>query len=214
MATRNCELFAGIQVEHVAPMLKCLGARKKKYAKGDFIFHAGESVSYVGVVVQGAISLVQEDYWGNRSLLEHVGEGGLFGEAFACVDNTAVPMSAIALEDVEVLQVDYKRIITTCSSECAFHLILIKNMLACMAKRNIALMRKIEHISKRSINDKVLSYLSAQAMRHDAPSFEIPFSRQEFADYLSVDRASLSRALGSMRKEGLIDVKGRHFELL
>ena len=43
--------------------------------------------------------------------------------------------------------------------------------------------------------------------------FNIPFSRQQFAEYLGVERSGLSMELGKMRVEGLLDFHKNHFLL-
>lgn len=210
----KCSLFEGISEDQLTAILGCLEAQTKTYPKGDFVFRAGTKLTKVGVVLEGNVQLIQEDYWGNRSLLEQIAPGGIFGEAFACTDHAILPLSVIAADDVTILLIDYRRIISVCTSACEFHLRVIKNMVTSMAQKNIVLTRKIEHTSKRTINEKILSYLSGQALRNGSPSFTIPFNRQELADYLAVDRASLSRSLGQMRDEGILRVKGRRFELI
>lgn len=211
---QQCKLFAGIDAEGLSAILPCLNAQEKRYPKNSFIFHVEESPSCVGIVLEGAVHLVQEDYWGNRTLIERVLPGGTFGEVFACTDEEKIPLNVIAVEDSTILFIDYKRIVTVCSSACSFHLQLIKNMMQALAYKNIALTGKVEHIGKRTLYDKILSYLSSQAIMNNSSSFTIPFSRQELADYLAVDRASLSRTLGIMKAEGVIRFKGRAFELI
>ncbi|WP_010254034.1 Crp/Fnr family transcriptional regulator [Treponema primitia] len=78
-------------------------------------------------------------------------------------------------------------------------------------KKNTALIQKLEHITQRTTREKLLSYLSSQAVRAKGNSFEIPFNRQELADYLSIDRSAMSSELGRMRDEGLIALHKNHF---
>lgn len=210
----NCKLFEGIKEADLAAILVCLNAVTRNYSKGDFVMKAGSSPTNVGVVTEGCVHIMQEDYWGNRTLIEQVASFEVFGEAFACAETERLPLSIMAAKDTSILFIDYKRIITTCSSACAFHAHLIKNMVSSMAQRNLALMKKIEHTNKRNIREKLLSYFSTQALLGDSSSFEIPFSRQELADYLAVDRASLSRSLSAMEDDGLVDLQGRRVTLL
>jgi CRP-like cAMP-binding protein len=168
----------------------------------------------VGVVLRGDVHIMQEDYWGNRTILARVDPGGLFAEAFSCSQTDELPVSVIAVEKSDVLLVDYKRIITTCSSGCAFHSKLIRNMMQILARNNILLTQKMEHITQRTTREKLFSYLSAQAKRAGSPRFVIPFDRQELADYLSVDRSALSSELGKMRAAGILSFEKNRFEFL
>ena len=60
---------------------------------------------------------------------------------------------------------------------------------------------------------RLVTYLSAQALEQGSSSFSIPFDRQQRADYLGVDRSALSKELGRMRDEGLLETRKNHFLL-
>jgi CRP-like cAMP-binding protein len=199
--------------DELIAILSCLDARTKHYGRGEFILKAGTKLTCVGVVLEGCVHLIQEDYWGNRLLIEQIVPGEVFGEAFACSLDEVLLLDAQAAKDSTVLFIDYQRIVTTCSSACTFHLRLITNMISSMARESIALTRKIEHTNRRSIPDKILSFLSTQALLNGSSHFDIPFSRQELADYLAVDRASLCRSLKTLKDQGLISAQGRNFTL-
>jgi CRP-like cAMP-binding protein len=209
----TCPLFLGIDGAELHTLLDCLSASKKRYKKGGFIFRAEENVTSVGVVLSGSVHVIQEDFWGNRTILARIGPGGLFGEAFSCAEVDKLPVSVMAAESAEILFIDYKRIVTTCSSSCSFHTGLIKNMMHILARKNVLLTQKIEFVTQRTTKDKLLAYLSAQARQAASDTFEIPFSRQELADYLSVDRSAMSNELCKMRDEGILRFHKNHFEL-
>lgn len=207
-------LFAGIDESQLEPLLDCLTAVKHQYRKDEFIFVAGSKATSVGIVLSGAVRILHEDFWGYRAILSHIGPGGLFGEAFSCAEKNALPVSVIAAEASEIMLIDYRKIVTTCSSVCCFHTRLITNMMHILAGKNILLTQKIEHLSKRTTREKLLSFLSAQAAFAKSTSITLPFNRQELADYLCVDRSALSRELGAMQDEGLINYDKNNFELI
>ena len=210
----NCRLFAGIDGNSLESLLTCLEAVSRVYAREDFIFTAGEKAEYVGIVLTGSVHVLQDDFWGRRMILAHIGPGGLFGEAFSCAGAVALPVSAAAAEPAEIMLIDYRKSVTTCSAACAFHSRLIGNMLGILAEKNILLTKKMEHLSRRTTRGKLLSFLSAQAMQAGSDCVEVPFNRQELADYLCVDRSALSRELGVMQAEGLLRYRKNRFELL
>ena len=152
-------------------------------------------------------------YWGNRSILASFGPGQSFAEVYACEPDLAFDINVVAAEDATVLFLDIGRVTTMCPSSCAFHARLIRNLLGIVAKRTHALTRKIEHTTKRTTRAKLMSYLSAEAQRRGAVEFDIPFSRQQLADFLAVERSGLSLELGKMKKEGLLDYHKEHFVL-
>ena len=68
-------------------------------------------------------------------------------------------------------------------------------------------------MGQRTTRSKIMSYLSAEAQRLGTYEFDIPFSRQQLADYLGVERSGLSTELGKMKKDGLLDCYKNHFVL-
>lgn len=211
---KRCPLFAEISENDMASLLNCLNAREISVEKGNMVFRAGDRPDYIGIVLQGKAHVIQEDYWGNRTILTDVQEGDLFGEAFACAETSALPVSVLVQEDGVFLLVDATRILTVCSSACVFHARLIKNLMKIIANKNIMLTRKMEHITKRTTRNKVLSYLSACAIAKGSNNFTISFNRQELADYLSVERSALSNTLSKMRDDGLLQFEKNKFTLL
>lgn len=214
LSSKACPLFAGISQEEMGSLLQCLGAKERRVPKGDMIFLAGDRPEHVGIVLSGTVHVMQEDYWGNRTILAAVQAGGLFAEAFSAAEITQLPVSVLAHSDCRILLIDCRKILTTCSASCAFHARLTRNLMRVIAGKNIALTRKIEHITKRSVRERVLSYLSECALLEGSNTFVIPFDRQGLADYLSVERSVLSSALGKMQRDGLIAFEKNHFTLL
>ncbi|HOQ01922.1 MAG TPA: Crp/Fnr family transcriptional regulator [Acetivibrio clariflavus] len=210
----NSPLFSGIEKTDLDKMLKCLSARKASYAKDEYILSAGDAINDVGIVLYGSVNIIKEDFWGNRAILTKVQSGEMFGEAFAFANIQKLPVSAVATEKTEVLFVDFGKITTTCSSACLFHSRLIQNILKILASKNIMLTQKLEHIVKRTTREKLLSYLSEQAIKSGSNTFSIPFNRQELADYLSVDRSAMSKELCKLRDEGILEFNKNHFKLV
>ena len=157
--------------------------------------------------------IIQEDFWGNRNILAAVGAGHCFAETFACSPGAVLNVSVIAETNVQVLFLNVKRILTTCPSTSSHHSRMIRNLLSELAEKNLRLNEKITHLGQRSRRAKILSYLSAEAQRHGSAEFDIAFSRQQLADYLSVDRSGLSMELSRMQEEGLLEYRKNHFVL-
>ncbi|MBC3795760.1 Crp/Fnr family transcriptional regulator [Acetobacterium tundrae] len=210
---RKVKLFESIN-EDLEAMLQCLGGEEKQYERGEIILMTGQPVTSVGVVLSGEVQIIQEDYYGNRSILTELKPGHIFGEAFASAGITESPVTILAKSSCTVLFLGIERIITTCPTSCIFHNQLIENLLRILARKNILLNSKNQLLSQRTIRDKVLSYLTLHAEKEGHPEFEIPFSRNELADFLCVDRSALSRVLSQLQKEGVIEYQNKHFKLL
>lgn len=207
-------LFKGINANEVRPMLGCLKARERSFEKGEYIYRIGDETTALGVVISGKALVENEDYWGNVNILVAAVPGDMFAEAFACMPDEASRVNVVADTDCRVVLMDVSRIVGTCTSACAFHQRIIRNLLTVLARKNLALTQKNEHLTKRSTREKVLSYLSTQSRQVGSSSFDIPFNRQQLADYLSVERSALSSCLSKMQKDGVIRFRKSHFELL
>ncbi|GHV57605.1 Crp/Fnr family transcriptional regulator [Deltaproteobacteria bacterium] len=207
-------LFAGVAEADLGALLRCLAAVKKRFPKGGFIWAEGNRAGLVGLTLSGAVHVLREDFWGGRLILGRVEPGGLFGESFACAGSGRLPVSVQAAEESEVLFLDCRKILAPCASACAFHARVVRNLARILAEKNILLTRKLEHITRPTTREKLLSYLSEEARRAGGDSFDIPFTRQELADYLAVDRSALSGVLSKMRADKLLRCRRGHFELL
>ncbi|MDR1641198.1 MAG: Crp/Fnr family transcriptional regulator [Clostridiales bacterium] len=210
----GCPLFKGVAKPDLEPLLGCLGLRLQTYKKGEAIWHAGDSVREIGIVSSGCVHVLKLDAWGNSNIIAEIEAGGLFGEAVVFSISGEIPNSVVACEDTEVGFFSFMRLLTTCPSSCAFHSLAIRNMIVAFARKNMMLEEKMEHITKRSTREKLLSYLSSQSRQKQSRKFDISFDRQELADYLSVDRSALSLAMSKLKDEGIILYRKNHFVLL
>lgn len=211
---KRTQLFAGVGDDEIASMLSCLGARLYTYKKGEYVLRQGEHLNDIIVLVDGNLHIQKDDYWGNRSILGQIVVGEMFGEAYVAPESGALLNDVVAVDESSAIFFDVKRIITTCSSACRFHSMVVQNMFFAISEKNRKLVQKLGHMSKRSTREKLISYLSEEAKRHNSSSFTIPFNRQQLADFLSVDRSAMSNELCKMRDEGLLEFEKNQFKLL
>lgn len=210
---KDCPLFSCISENELKSMINCLNMKEVKVSKGETIFNINDPAEYFGIVLEGSVHIIQEDYWGNRTILAVASPSELFAEAFACGEAKVYPISVVAQKDTRYLLIKCDNLLSNCKSTCIFHTRLVSNLMKIIANKNIFLTQKMEHITKKSTKEKVLSYLSKCALIENSNSFYIPFNRQELADYLSVERSALSNTLCKMRDEGLINFNKNHFTL-
>lgn len=211
---KKCPLFRGIEDEYLLKMLTCLGAKTEYFDKKRTIFAEGSAAQSIGILLSGSAQVSQVDYNGNRSILSEVHPSEVFAEAFACAEVDSLPIAIIADEPCEVMLIDCRHILHTCSNGCGFHHQLIFNLMRDLATKTIQFHQRIEITSKRTTREKLWAYLSLQAKKAESGCFTIPFDRQELADYLEVERSGLSAEIGKMKKEGLIRCEKDRFELL
>lgn len=211
---QRCPLFWDIADKDIPVMLGCLGARIVGFKRKEIIIAEGEPPKDIGVVLSGAVQIVRVDYFGNRSIIAGIGPSEILGEAFACAGITSVPVDVTAAEDTEVMLINCRRITQSCGNACSFHQQMIYNLMKIMAKKNLVFHQKIEITSKRSTKEKLMAYLLMQAKLNKSNCFEIPYNRQELADYLEVERSGLSAEIGKLCRQGLIETDKKKFRIL
>lgn len=208
---RKCPLFEGIADDGLDKILHCLGAVSDFYDKKFTVFAQGKSIKHIGIVLSGSVQTVQIDYYGNRSIVAEASPGEMFGQAFACSGTVPASLSYIANQPSNIMLLDCSHILHTCTHNCGFHQMMIYNLMKDMAKGNIELHRRIEITSKRSTREKLMAYLSLYAAKAGSNEFDIPFDRQELADYLEVERSGLSAEISKLKAEGVLESVKRHF---
>ena len=211
---QNCPLFRQIKTEDLLALLGCLGARVASYKKKEAIFTEGDPARHIGIVLSGSAQIVQIDYFGNRTILSGIEPSEIFAEAFACAEVPSIPVNIIANEPCEIMLIDCHRILYSCTNACGFHQQMIFNLMKDIATKNLMFHQKIEITSRRSTREKLMAYLMLQAKKAQSTRFDIPFDRQELADYLEVERSGLSAEISKLQKEGIIQSRKKSFELL
>ena len=210
---RISPLFENIERKEAEKMLDCLGVFKRRYSQDEFILRAGDETELIGLVLDGGVYIVREDFWGNRNIISRVVPGQVFGEGYACTPGARSVVSIIAVQPTVIMYMNVRRVLTTCPSACPFHTQLIRNLLSVLSRRTLELNEKLMYMTQRSTREKLLAYLSAEAGRSGGAEFDIPFDRQQLADYLSVERSAMSAELGRLKREGVLDFKREHFLL-
>ncbi len=207
-------LFNGITEQDLNAMLDCMGYHIGQYQKGEIIAFEDENIRHIGILLSGAVDMIKEDLWGNKTMLVRMRKDELFGETFACGEDNLSVVTFMVADDARILFIPFDRVMHSCTMACKFHHRLIENMVHIIARKNRDLMRKVEAVSKRSIREKLLAYLSIQSQAQNNRYFEIPLGRIELAEYLCVDRSALTRELAKMKEDGLIDYDRNCFRIL
>lgn len=206
-------LFRGCSPVETEKLLSGIQFFVKTYKKGAPVYHAGTPVSDIGIVLHGIVQIENNDLWGNKNIISLVQAGEVFAEAYACVPGEPMMVDVIALEDCEILFLNVPGLFQLASSGKGEYSVLIRNLTMISARKNLLLSRRILHTSSKKIRDRLLSYLSYQAELQGSRYIDIPLNRQQLADYLSLDRSALSKELGKMRQDGLLDYHKNSFIL-
>lgn len=209
----NTLLFQGISANEIESLLGCLKSYVKSFKKGAVIYQAGDVTEKAGVVLKGSVHMEKDDLWGNRTLLARAKAGEMFAENYACMPEEPMMVRVTAAEDSEILFLDLGQGLQTCAKNCPVHHRLLRNLFRISAQKSLTLSRRIFYTTSKTIRGRLLAYLSDMAIYSGSLTFDIPFNRQQLADYLGVERSAMSKELGKLQKEGLLTSSKYHFSL-
>ncbi|MGI5901121.1 MAG: Crp/Fnr family transcriptional regulator [Desulfitobacteriia bacterium] len=203
-----CSLFEGIAKEDINGILQCLGAEVTEYKKNEYLTIAGEKFSRIGVVLDGTVALTKETVKGNRVIINLLGPGEIFGEMAAYSDLKIWPVTVTAKTDCTIMFFSQEKIVGCCGQVCQCHQQLMLNMLRILSNRALMLNRKVEYLSLKSLRGKIATYILEEYEKSGHKIFQLNLNRNDLADFINATRPSLSRELGKMRDEGLLDFYG------
>ena len=198
-------LFSGISRDELPHTLRCLNAKIKSYKKGEYVAIADTAFDGIGLVLFGEVAIVKETVSGNRNILAMFKSREMFGEVIAFSEVKLWPATVIAQSDSHILYLQAQNILGFCDKLCTSHQHLIANMLKIISKKTLVLNKKIEYLSLKSMRGKLSKYLLEQYKKSGNLTFSMTFNREELADFLNVSRPSMSRELGKMRDEGILE---------
>ena len=210
---RRCVLFRGMEEAELAAALRALKVEERRFEKNQAVFTAGESTEKMGLVLSGSVTVESCDLWGNRSILSHVGPGEFFAETYAMLASEPLLVDVRANEPSRILFLHVGGL-EQIAGEAPWQLKLLKNLLGITAEKNLRLSARSFHTAPKTIRARLMAYLNAQSVRQGRAVFTIPFDRQQLADYLNVERTALSKELGKMRQDGILEVKKNRFRLI
>lgn len=207
-------LFRGMSEEEIRDALKALRAEEKAYQKGSVILHAGTTTDRMGLILTGSVTIESNDMWGNRTILSHAGAGQFFAETYALFKDEPLLVDVVANENCRILFLRSGSLNDQKAQASSWFIKYVANLLTISARKNLALSGRSFHTAPKTIRGRVLSYLNTVSLQKHSNEFDIPFDRQQLADYLNLERSALSKELGKMQRDGLILVRKNHFVIL
>lgn len=211
---KKVPLFKGIDDPELLSMLSCFRSTVKGYHKEGIIAIEGDPYTGIGVILSGSVIVSKVNEQGERVVISKFGQGQMFGEMIAFSRRDRWPATVSALQDTEIISVDPSLIVNTCGKMCSGHRQLIMNMLMIVSNKALVLNKKVEYLSKKSMRGKLAKYIVEQEKGKKTKNFDVDMNRNELADFLNVSRPSMSRELGRMKEDGLIDFHKQTFKIL
>lgn len=210
---RNSPFFKGLTDNEILSILHCVNATTIYRKRGSYIFRAGDLPKLWDLWCR-AVFLLCRKICGDIGIFCQNAMSVIFLASVCSKSGAVLNVSVAADEDCEIIFLNVQRLLVSCPTACEHHQKLIRNLVSVLANKILILNDKITHVGKRTTRDKLLSYLSAESIRQSSLSFDIPFDRQQLADYLCIDRAAMSTEISKLQKDGFIKTNRKHFELI
>lgn len=200
-----------IDLTFLENLSKCVNTKKNTFLNGEYILNYVSKRKIIGIILDGNADLRRIDIKGNVTILERLSKGDIFSEMF--MDESEDSIFLLATDKTEVLFIEYNHILKDCKVNCHYHSFVLNTIMDLMLKNTIQLNNKIAILSSRTIREKILSYLKERSVEEESNTITIPYSFQELADYLCVDRSAMMREIKKLTDEKIIKKNGRTFTI-
>ena len=210
---KNTTIFHGMPEKEIYDALEGLNAATRKYKKGTTILHAGSTTKRMGLVLEGSVTIENNDIWGNKTILSHVGKNQFFAETYGLLADEPMLVDVVANEDCQILFLTIGALNRNILKPEAWTAIIMRNLLTISTHKNLTLSGRSFHTAPKTIRGRVMSYLNSVSIQKGTTKFDISFDRQQMADYLNLERTALSKELRKMKDDGLIEFHKNHFHL-
>ena len=206
---KSCALFDGLSDAEVESALDFFEASSKEYSKGEFIQTILDPFERFGLVLSGNVRVYMDDIDGDNMIMANVSVGDTFGESL-CLLKAESPVYVQSVTETVILTMSTSNFYNTYEDVEKRNKYLLR-FSAMLAKRTLTMNDRIQVLSNISLREKIVTFLSQYHAKLASNEFSIPFDRASMAVYLGTDRASLSRELSKMKKDGIIDYDKNHF---
>ena len=207
-------LFYGIASNEIGALLDCVAANVVTFKKGDIIIEAGSEVAEFGIMLSGQSRSIKWDQSGRLIIITFIEKGDVLGVMRAAKADHPSPVFVEATMDSTVMFIPFSRVIARCEKNCFRHEQFLQNYISEVAEKGLELYERINCLLEPTVRDKILVFLSRISRDKQSKSFEIPMDRNAMAEYLNIERSSLSRELSRMKRDGLIEYNRSSFSLL
>lgn len=207
-------LFKGINEHDCHRMIECFNIEVKKFREGSSISDYSKKGDKIGIILKGSADVVRYDANGIRTIIETLGEQGIFGEYFTYPSSSRNYVEVVAEKDCEILFVRRSELLKRCEKACSCHSRVVENMLELMTEKAVSLSERVEVLSQRTIESKLISFLQiTEDKTAEGKTPQIPFSTTVLSDYLCVNRSALQREIAKLKKSGVLTISKRKFKL-
>lgn len=210
----NQILFSGLDEQEISIFIKHAAPVYLSIEEGQSFSLPNEYMHMICLVLSGSISIFSVNYDGSRSVIKYIPYGESSGIIYSMLEYYNTIFELKAKNNSEIMLINPDKIFVTDQKLCAIQHKIAVNLIAVQKRVLIEISEHLACLSQRSIKDKILKFLQISCEKTHSYELDLPFSREELANYLAVDRASLSRSLSELKKENIISYKKNHIVIL
>lgn len=207
------QLFRGIRTANARMILDCFEYKVRTFEQGEVIFPKGSAVESIGLILSGRAEILYKDLYGDTVCILVKETGEFVGDLYSCARNNVTTSNIAAQTRCELLLLNTRRVLEPCELQCENHKIITRNLIAMIADEGIRMGKRMAILSGRTIRGKLLTYLAQQARDAGSNTFFIPYSRQELADFLFIERTAMSTELNKLKRDGVLDFDRQRFTI-
>ena len=207
-------LFTGISQKEIPSLLKCMQAKCVNYNKGEFIIDKDSYVYDFGVMLSGNGRVIIWDESDRIVIITLLSKGSEIGVLLAASKDSKSPVFVQALDNASVLMIPYENVFNRCKENCRSHEFLLRNFINAVAAKGLLLHERIDCLIRPTVRGKILAFLQRLSHEQQNSLVIVPFNRNTMAEYLNIERSSLSRELSNMKHDGVLDYHRNSFRLL
>ena len=202
----TCPLFNTLGIPELTGYLHNAKVIIKNYKKNDFIAISGDPMEGIGVILDGSALLTRENVLGQRVIMANLEASSIFGEALL--------FSIKATKPTKIMFIPLETFIETLPDCQQCQIKILSNLLEDLSEKALLLTKKVHYLTLKGMREKIYAYLTDIYTMQHSEKLVLPHNREQMAEALNVSRTALSRELGRLRDEGIIEINGRHVTLL
>lgn len=201
--------------DFVNDISKCVNAYTNTYKSNSKITEFGTNNKVVGIVISGEVDIIREDENGNRTILEKLTKNSIFAEQLTFFNYESNDyIYVLSKTESTIIFLNYDYIIKRCARNCENHRLLVNHISELLISRSNFLSSRIDILSRKTIEDKLLTFFKYLKTNTKSNIVVIPFSFSSLSEYLCIDRSNMMRELKNMEKKNIIKRNKNTIEIL
>ena len=183
---------------------------RQTYSKNEIVHLEGENCQRIEIILSGQIVVERIGIDGDLMTVNYFNRGDVIGAnlIFAATDH--YPMTITARQDSQVLILTKAILADLLKAYPDFMMVYLR----IISDLSVLIGTKMKNRVSRTIRQSIMTYLRRQSQLQKRQRIRLTLSKKALAEMFGISRTSLSRELGRMRNEGLIDFDQKTITIL